>query len=237
MTADTPQGNRRLSVGQSRLHDPRGLCRVSSNGRSECRPTTPQRIEEVASQRLVEKFSDESDSEGRTNALVLNDDTTDTPTDQPRISVRSDGDRVLLEANGEPFELTATEARTLRETLADAVTDRAEYLHTAGEHRSDGSYAIERRAASSSGHRKVFDSFADLKRLYRELPEEFTATEVGRSGLTGGRRHLVVRHLVEHPEFDCELVSRQPLTVRKLSDAVGTADSSPVRVDGGAHGD
>ncbi len=74
---------------------------------------------------------------------------------------------------------------------------------------------VERRAADSAGHSKVFERFEALERLYGRLPEEFTAETVGRSGLTGGRRHMLVRHFVEHPAFDCELVSRQPLTVRK----------------------
>ncbi|SEO72926.1 hypothetical protein SAMN04487948_104408 [Halogranum amylolyticum] len=61
----------------------------------------------------------------------------------------------------------------------------------------------------------MFASFAELRRLYGRLPTEFTAEDVGRSGLTGGRRHMLVRHLAEHPAFGCELVSRQPLTARK----------------------
>nr|WP_255149216.1 hypothetical protein [Halorarius halobius] len=62
----------------------------------------------------------------------------------------------------------------------------------------------------------MFDSFDRLERLYERLPDEFTAEALGRTGLTGGRRHMVLRHVVEHPAFDCELASRQPLTVRKL---------------------
>lgn len=89
-------------------------------------------------------------------------------------------------------------------------------MYTTGEHREDGSYVVARRGADSAGHRKVFDSFDRVERLYRRLPAEFTAEEIGRTGLTGGRRHMLLRHVVEHPAFDCELVSRQPLTVRKL---------------------
>lgn len=103
----------------------------------------------------------------------------------------------------------------LRDDLAAALTRRREFLHTAGEHREDGSYVVERRGADSSGHRKVFRSLQELRRLYERLPRSFTADDVGRSGLTGGRRHMLVRHLAEHPEFDCDLVSRQPLTARK----------------------
>jgi hypothetical protein len=33
--------------------------------------------------------------------------------------------------------------------------------------------------------------------------------------VTGGRRHMLVHHFAEHPNFDCELTKRQPLTARK----------------------
>ncbi|UIO98629.1 hypothetical protein Hbl1158_08670 [Halobaculum sp. CBA1158] len=111
--------------------------------------------------------------------------------------------------------LSREAAIALRDGLADALTECREFLHTAGEHRPDGSYVVERRAADSAGHSKVFKRFAALRRLYDRLPREFDAETVGRNGLTGGRRHLLVRHLTEHPAFDCELVSRQPLTARK----------------------
>jgi hypothetical protein len=88
-------------------------------------------------------------------------------------------------------------------------------VRTVGEHRADGSYVVSRRGAASSGHRKVFGSFAALERLYDELPTEFTARDVAGDGLTGSRRHVLVHHLVEHPAFDCRLASRQPLTGRK----------------------
>lgn len=88
-------------------------------------------------------------------------------------------------------------------------------MRTVGVHREDGSYVVARRSADSSGHRKVFDSFATLRRLYDRLPEEFAAGDVERPGLTGGRRHMLVHHFAEHPTFDCELVKRQPLTARK----------------------
>ena len=73
----------------------------------------------------------------------------------------------------------------------------------------------------------MFERFTALERLYRRLPDEFTAEEVGRSGLTGGRRHMLVRHFAEHPAFDCELVSRQPLTVRKVGSAEATTSEAP----------
>jgi hypothetical protein len=102
-------------------------------------------------------------------------------------------------------------------------------VRTVGTHREDGSYVVERRGADSAGHRKVFESFAALRRLYDRLSAEFTAAEVERSGLTGGRRHVLVRHFAEHPAFDCELVKRQPLTAEKT-------DEAPPR-DGGETGD
>ncbi|WP_244509991.1 DUF7528 family protein [Halogranum gelatinilyticum] len=103
----------------------------------------------------------------------------------------------------------------MRDQLGEALSQRQEFFRTAGEHREDGSYVVSRRGATSAGHSKVFESFEELERLYGRLPDEFAAADVGRTGLTGGRRHLLVRHLAEHPAFDCELVSRQPLTARK----------------------
>lgn len=74
---------------------------------------------------------------------------------------------------------------------------------------------VARRRAESAGHRKVFDSFGALGELYERLPPEFTAEDVEFPGLTGGRRHMLVRHFTEHPAFDCALDRRQPLTARK----------------------
>lgn len=122
---------------------------------------------------------------------------------------------MTLTLDGTERRLSREAARTLRDELAEALTRRREFLYTAGEHREDGSYVVERRGADSAGHSKVFERFTALERLYGRLPHEFAAEDVGRSGLTGGRRHILVRHLAEHPAFDCELVSRQPLTVRK----------------------
>ncbi len=67
----------------------------------------------------------------------------------------------------------------------------------------------------------MFERVEALERLYDRLPDSFTAEDVGRTGLTGGRRHMLVWHFAEHPGFDCELVSRQPLTVEKHDDATG----------------
>jgi hypothetical protein len=158
-----------------------------------CRPRLPytRRIEEAATPRLVEKFSGSD----------------------PQVTPRPGG--VAVHADGTELVLTREQADELRDALADALTARHEFVRTAGEHRADGSYVVERRNADSAGHRKVFESLDCLRRLYHRLPDEFTADDVGRSGLTGGRRHMVVWHLAEHPEFDCDLATRQPLTVEK----------------------
>lgn len=130
-------------------------------------------------------------------------------------SVESDGSEVRLELHGETHVVTPEEARDLRAALDDALYRTETFTHTACEHRPDGSYVVARRRADSSGHRKVFDSFATLRTVYDRLPREFTAEDVSHTGITGGRRHMLVRHLAEHPTFDCTLVCRQPLTARK----------------------
>lgn len=120
-----------------------------------------------------------------------------------------------MTVEGRTHAISRADAVALRDALDDALYEPTVYFRTAGRHREDGSYVVARANADSTGHRKVFESFAALKQLYRGLPREFTAEDVGRSGLTGGRRHLLVRHFAEHPEFDCALVCRQPLTARK----------------------
>lgn len=122
---------------------------------------------------------------------------------------------MVVALDGETHLLDTASAAALHDALGDALTRRRAFLHTAGTHRKDGSYVVERRGADSAGHRKVFESFDRLERLFARLPGEFTADAVGQTGLTGGRRHMVVRHLAEHPAFDCQLVRRQPLTARK----------------------
>ncbi len=174
-------------------------------------PTTPgyrclttdatTRIEEVAPGRLIEKFSR---SEGTTG---------------PSVTTR--GGDVLLRVGDEQRALDREAARDLRDALDDALTERRAFLHTVGVHREDGSYVVERRGADSAGHRKVFESLEALRRLYDRLPAEFTAEDVTATGVTDGRRHLLVRHVAEHPAFDCELVSRQPLTARKTAGEAG----------------
>lgn len=135
------------------------------------------------------------------------------------MSVEAAGTGVVVTLDGDRKRLSRAAAGALRDELSAALTERREFLRTAGEHREDGSYVVERRGADSAGHRKVFGDFEALERLYERLPAEFTAEDVGRSGLTGGRRHMVVHHFAEHPAFGCELAARQPLTVRKREQA------------------
>jgi hypothetical protein len=177
--------------------------------------------------RAVEKFSSESrpadgappesDSHG-----AATDDRAGT------VDAEGDGTEVLLSLGDETHVLSHAEARHLRERLGDALVRREEFLHTAGEHRPDGSYVVARRRAESAGNRKVFDSVRALERLWKHLPTEFTAEDLGRTGLSGGRRHMVLRHLAEHPAFDCDLVSEQPLTARK-----GRTPTDPTEVGDG----
>jgi hypothetical protein len=103
----------------------------------------------------------------------------------------------------------------LRRALGETLAERHEFVHTVGTHRPDGSYVVARRGAESAGHSKAFERFEQLWELYGSLPEEFVAGDIELPGLTGSRRHLVVRHLAEHPDFPCALVARQPLTAAK----------------------
>ena len=103
----------------------------------------------------------------------------------------------------------------MQSAIGEALTTSREYVYTTGTHREDGSYVVSRRGAESAGNRKVFDSFGDLETLYRELPSRIDAEAVGQHGITGSRRHLVVRHFAEHPAFDCRVVSRRPLVAEK----------------------
>jgi len=135
--------------------------------------------------------------------------------------VAATADGVRLQVGDEARELSRAEVERLQESLGEALADRREFVHTVGYRRADGSYVVERRGAESSGHRKVFDSLDACRRLYDTLPAEFAATDLDTPGVSGGRRHMLVWHFVEHPVFDCDLVSRQPLTVCK-SDATAT---------------
>jgi hypothetical protein len=87
--------------------------------------------------------------------------------------------------------------------------------HTARERRPDGSYVVSHRGADSAGHRKVFAGWEQVEERYRVLPATFTASDLDGPGISGGRRHLLVRFFAEHPALPCELVARQPLTASK----------------------
>ncbi|WP_417377504.1 hypothetical protein [Halobaculum marinum] len=126
-----------------------------------------------------------------------------------------DGDAIVVEVDGATYELTREAAADLQESLADALTERREFFRTAGEFRADGSYVVSRKAADSAGNAKVFDSFEEVRRLYDRLPETFDADDVGTTGITGSRRHMLIRHFAEHPAFDCRIHRRNPLTGRK----------------------
>lgn len=118
------------------------------------------------------------------------------------------------------MELSRADAVELRDRLAEAVVADREFFRTAGRHREDGSYEVRRRGADSAGNAKVFRDFDALVRLYDRLPEEFDADDVSRTGITGSRRHMLVRHVAEHPAFDCEIANRSPLRVRKTTSEV-----------------
>jgi hypothetical protein len=131
------------------------------------------------------------------------------------VSVRENSNAVVVSLDGHSHELSGREAISLRRALGETLAERREFVHTVGTHRPDGSYVVARRGADSAGHSKVFEHFERLWGLYESLPTTFAAGDVKLSGLTGSRRHLVVRHLAEHPDFPCALVARQPLTVEK----------------------
>lgn len=117
--------------------------------------------------------------------------------------------------DGHEHRLSRAAARRLADALDDATSERQEFVHTTGEHRADGRYVVARRGVDSAGNAKTFDSFEELRRRYERLPPTFGAAAVDGAGVTGSRRHLVVRHLAEHPAFDCRLTRENPLTVEK----------------------
>jgi len=137
------------------------------------------------------------------------------------VSVFDDGESVVVSIGDERRELSRERALALRAAIGEAVADRREYVRTVGVHREDGTYAVERRGADSPGNRTVFDCVRELRELYDRLPPTFDAEAVGEAGITGSRRHMVVRHFAEHPGFDCEIESRCPLRVRKRGDLRG----------------
>jgi len=86
---------------------------------------------------------------------------------------------------------------------------------------------VSRRGADSAGNAKVFESFDAVRRLYDRLPGTFSADDVEHTGITGSRKHMLVRHFAEHPAFDCEIETRSPLTASKVGDDAETPDERP----------
>jgi hypothetical protein len=131
--------------------------------------------------------------------------------------VTTEGETIRVRIGDRSCTLSRADAVDLQAAIGDAVTDRREFFRTAGEYRDDGSYVVSRRGADSTGNAKVFESFETLRRLFDRLPATFDAEDVGRAGITGSRRHMLIRHVAEHPAFDCEIGSRNPLRGRKTS--------------------
>lgn len=134
----------------------------------------------------------------------------------PVLSVSGVDDGVVVTVGDATVTLDRADAAALRAAVGEAVAGRRTFLRTAREHRADGTYAVFRRGADEPA--KVFDDRASLAALYERLPERFDATAVAAHAageVSGSRRHLLVRHLAEHPAFDCALVCRNPLTAEK----------------------
>jgi len=147
---------------------------------------------------------------GVSRLLVAFSDSTET------VSIERHDGTILLTIDGTTKRLSSAAAADLRERIEEALTSRESFFRTACEYREDGSYLVERRGAESSGNSTVFDSFEEVRRVFDRLPEEFAADDLTRAGITGSRRHMMVRHFVEHPAFPCELVSRNPLAATKM---------------------
>ncbi|MFW5949547.1 MAG: DUF7528 family protein [Halolamina sp.] len=131
--------------------------------------------------------------------------------DETPLSVEADADTVRLIVDGETHTLAREAALALRTAIGDALDRRLTLFRTVGHYRRDGCYVVARRGAEAAGTEQVFDSFAALRDLFESLPSTFGAAHVGDHGVTGSRRHLVVRHLSEHPAFACRLTSERPL--------------------------
>jgi hypothetical protein len=121
---------------------------------------------------------------------------------------------VAVTVGGDEFVLSRTAAAELRSAVGDALTERQAFERTAGVHRPDGSYVVERRAADATGNSTVFDSFEALRSVFDDLPDRFGAEDV--DCVTGSRRHMLVRHFAEHPAFPAGLASRRPLVCEKV---------------------
>lgn len=148
--------------------------------------------------------------------------------DETTVAATSDDDGIDVVIDGTQFRLSRSDAADLQDAVGDALTERTEFFRTAGEYREDGTYEVSRRGADSAGNAKVFRDFEELRRLYERLPDVFDADDVGRTGITGSRRHMIVRHVAEHPAFDCEIASRKPLRAEKTGtgEETTTADDA-----------
>lgn len=122
-------------------------------------------------------------------------------------------DGVAVSIEGDRFVLSRTAAAELRSAVGDALTEREAFCRTAGVHRPDGSYVVERRTADASGNSTRFDSFDELRAVFDELPARFRAEDVDCT--TGSRRHMLVWHFAEHPAFPATLASQRPLECEK----------------------
>lgn len=137
---------------------------------------------------------------------------TDDPSTADESRPQTDESRpIAVEIDGTTHRLSRSEAIELREALGSAVATRETFVRSAVERRPNGAYAVFRRGDDEPA--KVFDSAGEIRAAYRSLPTEFTAGDV--TVVSGSRRHLLVRHFVEHPGFDCRLTCRNPLRVRK----------------------
>lgn len=124
-------------------------------------------------------------------------------------------DVVVLRIAGERYALSLDVARSLHVDLHDALTERQSFVHTTSVRHVDGRYIIERRRAASSGNQIAFDSIEAVQDCFDDLPDTFGAADVEYEGITGSRRHLLVRHFAESAEFTCELICENPLQAKK----------------------
>jgi hypothetical protein len=144
-------------------------------------------------------------------------------TTDPTAEATDDG-TIVLTIDGTGYELSRHEAVAVQEVIGDALTTSREFVYTACTYREDGSYVVSRRSGDSSGNAKVFDTFDVVTRLFDRLPGRFGVDDVARTGITGSRRHLLVRHFAEHPAFSCRIVRRSPLIVEKCDSDRGDDD-------------
>lgn len=119
----------------------------------------------------------------------------------------------MVTIDGARHALAPEAARALAADLYETLSGRTAFVHTACETRPDGRFVVSRRRGTAAGNEVVFDSPGEVRALYGSLPDRFGAGDVTR--VSGSRRHLLVRFLAEHPDYDCELVSENPLCAEK----------------------